>query len=268
MNENKAKTYEDFIEFLDTKMKLTDKTKNVGNYDCRYPWVNPYRDERRNLLFNWDEVKGKDTKKVMRFLKRKLNINKYLFTWEEVPGRDDDILRNFLKKTFYIDWIGNARVEKIEDGKTIRLLSKKNFLSLKLNDEKTNVSLILDDGRADEFIVRIENENLNIYNNWINENIEKTSDGTIKLKTEKNTVSLKLNESNTQVDLKIDDTLMAELVVKLEDGNLNVYNEPKSYLFKASALDNAVKFFMSPRWGEGRRVSLLGEEWKNIIKIV
>lgn len=264
-NTDKAKTYEDFIKFLDTKMLLTDKTKKVGNYDCQYPWVNPYRDERRNLLFNWNQVTGKDTNKVKRFLKKKLNINKYLFTWGEVPGRDNDILRRFLKKTFYIDWIGNARIEKIEDGKTIRLHFKKNLLSLKLNDEKTKVSLNLDDGRADEFIVRIKNENLNIYNDWINENIEKISDRMINIKTGKNTVSLKLNESKTQVDFMVDETLMNELVVKLEDDNLNIYNEPESYLFKSSALDNALKFFMSPRWGQGRRVRALGDEWREII---
>ncbi len=264
-NTAKAKTYEDFIKFLDTKMLLTDKTKKVGNYDCGYPWVNPYRDERKNFLFNWNEVTGKDTKKVMRFLKRKLNINKYLFTWGEVSGRDNDIVRKFLKKTFYIDWVGKARIEKIDDSKIIRLYSKKNFLSLKLNDEKTKVSLKLDDGRAEEFIVRIENENLNIYNDWINENIEKISDRMIKIKTEKNTVSLKLNESKTQVDFMVDDTLMNELVVKLEDDNLNVYNEPKSYLFKSSALNIALKFFMSPRWGYSRRVSALDDEWREII---
>lgn len=40
-----------------------------------------------------------------------------------------------------------------------------NFLSLTLNNEKTNVNLEIDDGRTDKFIVKTENGELNIYEN-------------------------------------------------------------------------------------------------------
>ena len=38
-----------------------------------------------------------------------------------------------------------------------------NFLSLTLNDEKTNVVLEIDDGRIEKFFVRAENDELKIY---------------------------------------------------------------------------------------------------------
>jgi hypothetical protein len=84
----------------------------------------------------------------------------YLFSWDEIPGNDSGRLRDFLKQNYSIDWVKTARIEKIDDGRTIRLSFKNNFFSLKLNDEKTKVSLKIDDGRTDEFIARTENGKL------------------------------------------------------------------------------------------------------------
>jgi len=87
----------------------------------------------------------------------------YLFCWNKIPGNDNGRLIEFLIQNFGIDWIKTAIIKKIDAGKTIRVYTEKNFLSLRLNDEKTKVYLKIDDGRINEFFARIENSELNIY---------------------------------------------------------------------------------------------------------
>lgn len=91
----------------------------------------------------------------------------YLFSWDAIPGEDTDKLKIFLNANFGTRYltanVDNASIVKIDDGKTIKLSYGKNFIYLKLNNEKNNVKLKFDDGRSDEFLAKIENGRLNIY---------------------------------------------------------------------------------------------------------
>ncbi len=91
----------------------------------------------------------------------------YLFSWDDVPGNDSERLIDFLIRGYDIDWVKTAKIEKIDDGKTIRVSIGKNSLSLRLNDEKTSVHLTIDDGRTNEFTAmmngQIKNGKLNVY---------------------------------------------------------------------------------------------------------
>ncbi|MCE8428173.1 MAG: hypothetical protein J5U19_07300 [Candidatus Methanoperedens sp.] len=87
----------------------------------------------------------------------------YLFSWDKIPGNDNERLIEFLMQNFSIEWVIAAIISKTDDGKTIMVNSETNFLSLKLNDDKTNVTLEIDDGRTVKFIVKTENGELNIY---------------------------------------------------------------------------------------------------------
>lgn len=91
----------------------------------------------------------------------------YLFNWDKIPGNDSDKLIEFLKQKFSIDWAKTAKIEKIDDGRTIRVSLDKNYLSLRLNNEKTNVILEIDDNRTDELLVEKKNGNLNVYTSRI-----------------------------------------------------------------------------------------------------
>lgn len=91
--------------------------------------------------------------------------NECLFSWDEIPGNVSERLLNFLKEKFSIDWIGTSNIEKIDNGKTIKVSTEKNFLLLKLNDENTKLNLKIDDGRSEELIAKKENNTLNIYRN-------------------------------------------------------------------------------------------------------
>ncbi len=91
---------------------------------------------------------------------------KFLFSWDEIPEHNGKLIE-FIKQNYNIDWVDTAKIKKIDDGRTIIILTEKNSLSLKLNDEKTKINLIIDDVRADEFIAKTENNKLNIYTNKI-----------------------------------------------------------------------------------------------------
>jgi hypothetical protein len=71
-----------------------------------------------------------------------------LFSWDAIPGNDNVRLIEFLIHKFGIDWVKTAKIEKIDNDKTIRVSTEKNFLSLSLNDAKTEVNLKIDDGKT------------------------------------------------------------------------------------------------------------------------
>lgn len=87
----------------------------------------------------------------------------YLFNWDEIPKNDNRRLIEFLMLKFGIVWVRKAKIEKIDNGMTIRLADENNFLSLKLKNEQTNAELEINDGRTDKFIVKKESGKLNIY---------------------------------------------------------------------------------------------------------
>ncbi len=87
----------------------------------------------------------------------------YVFSWDGIPGEDNGRLIEYITQRFGIDWVKTAKIEKIDDGKTIRVSDEKNFISLKLNDKKCEVILEIEVGRTDKFIAMIENDELSIY---------------------------------------------------------------------------------------------------------
>jgi len=82
---------------------------------------------------------------------------------DEIPGRDNGRLMDFLAGKFGEDWGRDAKIEKIDDGRTIKISTEKNSLSLRLNDEKTEAILEIDDGRTYKFEAEMEDDKLTIY---------------------------------------------------------------------------------------------------------
>jgi hypothetical protein len=81
----------------------------------------------------------------------------YLFNWDKIPGNDNDRLLEFLRQKFYIDTAMTAKIEKINGGNVIRIITERNRISLKLGIDKIKVSIEIDDGRTDELMAKIEN---------------------------------------------------------------------------------------------------------------
>lgn len=105
-----------------------------------------------------------------------LKVNKYLFCWDKISENDNMILKKFLTQNFGIKWVKKAKIKKNDYDKTIRVFTERNSLSLRLNDEKTKVNIEIDDGRTDELITKTKNDELNIYDNKIDEAIKAFED--------------------------------------------------------------------------------------------
>jgi hypothetical protein len=87
----------------------------------------------------------------------------HMFNWDEIPGNDSGILLDYLEQEYGIDGVKTAKIEKIDNGNTIIVSVDELNLSLSLNNEKTVVSIRIDDGLDYEFIASSENGKLNIF---------------------------------------------------------------------------------------------------------
>ncbi len=117
--------------------------------------------EINNISFEGNLFSYKDILFIEHF--RENDGLKYLFSWDEVPGNDNVRFKEFLKQEFGISWIETANIEKIDNGREIRVTAEKNYLSLVLNNVNTDVFLQIDDGRSAFFTANRENGKLNIY---------------------------------------------------------------------------------------------------------
>ena len=55
-----------------------------------------------------------------------LLINEYLFwfNWETIPGNGSIRLIEYLKKNYDLDWVKEAKIDIIDDGKTIKMITE------------------------------------------------------------------------------------------------------------------------------------------------
>lgn len=88
----------------------------------------------------------------------------YLFNWSKIPGEDNMILIEFLNKNFDAEWVKDAKIEKFDGDKIIKISKKEDTISLKLNKEKKEVFLEIDDVETGKkLITRMENDESKIY---------------------------------------------------------------------------------------------------------
>ncbi|CAG0953715.1 hypothetical protein METP3_00364 [Methanosarcinales archaeon] len=93
-------------------------------------------------------------------------FDEYLFRWNEIynedssqdtSGNDNQRIRAILIQKYRIDWVKKAKINKTIQN-TIKIFDEKNSILIKLNDEQTKAILTIDDGRTNEFIVKMEYE--------------------------------------------------------------------------------------------------------------
>ncbi|MFA6373198.1 MAG: hypothetical protein WCW68_11270 [Methanothrix sp.] len=85
-----------------------------------------------------------------------------VFNWDEIPGVDNGRLMKYLMKVDGIDWGKNAKIEKINNNKIIKVSTQIKSLSLELNDPQSEVVSEID-GHKIKLIQRMENGKRNIY---------------------------------------------------------------------------------------------------------
>lgn len=117
------------------------------------------------IIQDFDEVDGK----IITHHKRSgAEINgEFLFSWDKIPGPDNERLVDLLDDNFDVKWIRAAKIEKINDNKTIRIFTEKNSIELNIDNEKSKVFLKIDNVETDELFAKLENNELNIYDDFI-----------------------------------------------------------------------------------------------------
>jgi hypothetical protein len=92
------------------------------------------------------------------------------FTWDKIEGDDGDDsarLKDFLKQNYdTTDWIESLQFKKDSENKTINISNITHSLSIRINTEPNNATkatLIIDGKNVDEFVVKRENDDINVY---------------------------------------------------------------------------------------------------------
>ena len=140
-------------------------------------------------------------------------INSFLFSWDEIPGNHDRRLKEFFEqKKYNADWVQNGIIEKIDDGRTIRVCKELfNWDKIPGEDDRILMNFLKNEYRID----------------WpTNKKIEKIDDGkSIIVSSEGNSLSLRLNDEKNKVNIRIDDGRIYELFAKRENNELKIYTE-------------------------------------------
>ena len=171
--------------------QINDYNTEYGNITIEPTLIDPMCGEGNSLIrageeisqLKWDNKEGivsyagivgnffkkfhgkeKYSKNTIYFLKLRIG-EKYLFNWDDIPDNDNGRLAVFLKRGFGIDWIlkKSVKIEKTKNGSTINVSTPNNFLSLKMNNKKTEVILETDDDRKGRFITKTEDGTMKIY---------------------------------------------------------------------------------------------------------
>ncbi len=93
---------------------------------------------------------------------KKILKDEYLFNWNEIPGKDSNRVIDFLKRDQNAGW-DNANIIKTDDGKTVCISSDSRQVFLQMDNKKSSVNFTSGNGKTYELIVEEEKGGLNIY---------------------------------------------------------------------------------------------------------
>ncbi len=87
----------------------------------------------------------------------------YLFNWDNVPGNDSERLLKFLKDDLGIKWLGNATISKYNHDTIINITADEHSAEIIMDERKENAKLKIDNSRTYVLEVKKEGGELNIY---------------------------------------------------------------------------------------------------------
>lgn len=157
------------IKTLDKNIdKEMDKIKtelwHLGNEEFNCPEDGLSEINKKGEKLKYHKIIKTDIEEINKTGKRgRPKKNEYLFSWKEIPGNDSERLTDFLKSNYDVDWVKTAKIAKTDDDKTIMIIAGEKFISLNLSNENTELDIKIDNGKTDKFIVKTENDKLNIY---------------------------------------------------------------------------------------------------------
>jgi|LGVF01.1.fsa_nt_gb hypothetical protein len=108
--------------------------------------------------------------------------NQSLFSWDDIPGKDSKRLQRLFKDLYLIDWAENGNISKSHDNNTITIIKFKSpavihirslsgaetfnctiVANITIDDKEEKVTLKIKDGNVCTLIVKHENGKQNIY---------------------------------------------------------------------------------------------------------
>jgi len=147
----------------------------------------------------------------------------YLFNWDNVPGNDSDRLLMLLKNHFNIEWVENAETRKSDDGKNIRIFKGENSVEIMLDEKEEKPTLKISDGRTYDLMVKKENGKLNLWYS-IKENADISEEETTQF----------FSENILELSRTIESVIRSGAIILLYRINRETYNN-------AVALDYLLK---------------------------
>lgn len=87
----------------------------------------------------------------------------YLFNWDKVPGKDSGRLMRYLKDDYGIYWAAGADIRKSDDGRTIYIRRYGYSAGIMLDAVEERATLTTSDGTTHKFNVKRKNGELIIY---------------------------------------------------------------------------------------------------------
>lgn len=164
------------------------------------------------------------------------------FIWDRIltDSNEKQKLIEFLTQNFGLDWAKNADITKSADGKTISGSAKntttENGFSLKLNDKKTEATLVIEEMRSvnfgwkekwgsdNEYLIKVLKKQSGL--DWEATKLVKSLDGmTIRESTKNNYFLLTLNEGKTEASLMIVGSKSFKFAAKMENDELKIIPE-------------------------------------------
>jgi hypothetical protein len=88
---------------------------------------------------------------------------KPVFSWDKIPGEDEQRLKEFLIQEYGFDWVAKSVIKKSENLKTIKVSTDGKSILIRLNEEKNEVVIEINENKIGKFIVKNGNGRLNIY---------------------------------------------------------------------------------------------------------
>ena len=96
-------------------------------------------------------------------LDKLLKENSFLFSWNNVPGKDNKKLLEYFNGDLGINWVECAEICKSDDDKTIRIFKDEKSIEIIINKNEMKAILIISDNRTYDLEIKKENGKLNIY---------------------------------------------------------------------------------------------------------
>ena len=116
----------------------------------------------------------------------------YLFSWDNVPGKESEKLLKFLRDNLDVDWAGNAEICKSSDDETIRIFKDENSAEIKVDKKKEKATLKISDGRTHNLKVKKVNGELGIYESIYRSTDKLLDAGLVPLKMSSESAIVKL----------------------------------------------------------------------------